>query len=168
MKNKFKNNSGISAVSLMITIVVIIIIASYSLFFSRDTVIEAQVAKAYSEIQGIEEATKALSLDASYAREYLGGYEVEDIADMNERVGNKLREGKQYYYLGYADESVTDVEKRSLNEVLGVRNIEGSYIISVGDIGEIDVFLVDGININDKFCYTYDEIHREYINVTQK
>jgi hypothetical protein len=168
MKNSFKNNKGISAVSLMITIVVIIIIAGYSLFFSRDTVIEAQVAKAYSEIQEMQDATKALSLDSSYAREYLAGYELEDISDMNERVGNKLREGKQYYYIGYADESVTDVMKQSLNEVLGVRNIEGSYIISVGDIGEIDVFLVDGININDKFCYTYEEIHKEYVNVTQK
>ncbi len=168
MKNTLKNNRGISAVSLMITIVVIIIIAGYSLFFSRDTVVEAQVAKAYTEIQEMQDAAKALSLDAAYAREYLAGCEIEDISTMNERVGNKLREGKQYYYLGYADDSVTEVVKQTMNENLGVRNIEGSYIISVGDIGEVDVFLVDGININDKFCYTYDEIYREYVNVTQK
>ena len=168
MKNKLGNNSGISAVSLMITIVVIIIIAGYSLFFSRDTVVEAQVAKAYTEIQEIQDATKALSLDASYAREYLAGHEIEDISSMNERVGNKLREGKQYYYLGYADETTTEVMKQTLNETLGVRNIESSYIISVGDIGEVDVILEDGINIKDKYCYTYEEIHREYVNVTQK
>ena len=107
-------------------------------------------------------------IDASYVNEYLSGFELEDISDMNERVGNNLREGKQYYYLGYADESVTEVMKQTMNGNLGVRNIEGSYIVSVGEIGDIEVFLVDGININGNFCYTYDEIYREYVSVTQK
>lgn len=163
-----KGQSGISALSLMITIVIIIIVAGYSLLFSRDTVIEGNVATIYAEISEMREAAKGLSLDLEYVKDNLAEFELESISDINPRVGGNLREGKKYYYFGYADDSMTEVMKQTINEKLGVRNVSGSYVIAINDIGEVEVYLVDGINIDGDIYYTYDEIYVEYAEVNQK
>ncbi len=163
-----KNNRGVSAISLMVTIVVIILIASYSVFFSRDAVVEGNVAKIYSEIQEVTEAVKALSLDYSIALETLSGFELVSVEGMNQRVGNNLESDKQYYYLGFGDDSLTEVMKQTLNDKLGVRSIENNYVVSVGDIGDVDVFLVDGINITGDNCYSFEEIHQKYSEIAVK
>lgn len=163
-----KSQRGISALSLMITIVIIIMVAGYSLLFSRDTIVEGNVATVYSEMQELIEAAKGLSLDMDYLEENLSVFELESITEMNPRVGNKLREGKKYYYFAYADEDFSDVMKDSLNEVLGLRSVSGSYIVAINDLGKVEVYLVDGININGKFCYSYEEIYAEYTEVNQK
>lgn len=163
-----KSQRGISALSLMITIVIIIMIAGYSLLFSRDTVVEGNIATVYAEVQEIVEAAKGLSLDSAYAAEALTGFELDNITDINHRVGNKLKEGKQYYYLGYADESMTEVMTQTLNDKLGLRSVSNSYVVAINDIGKVEVFLVDGISINGNMCYTYDEIYAQYTEVNEK
>ncbi len=163
-----KSKKGISALSLMITIVIIIMIAGYSLLFSRDTVVEGNVATVYAEVQEVVEAAKGLSLDSEYANEALTGFELSNVADINPRVNNKLKEGKKYYYFGYADENMTEVMIQTLNEKLGLRSISNSYVIAIYDIGEVEVYLVDGININGNMCYTYDEIYMQYAEINQK
>ena len=163
-----RRQRGISALSLMITIVIIIMIAGYSLLFSRDTVVEGNVATVYAEVQEIVEAAKGLSLDSEYETEALTGFELDSIADINPRVGNKLKEGRKYYYLGYADENMTEIMTQTLNEKLGLRSVSGSYVIAINDIGKVEVYLVDGININGSMCYTYDEIYAQYTEVNEK
>lgn len=166
----FKSQRGISAVSLMITIVIIIMLAGYSLFFSRDTVVEGNIATAYAEIQEVSDAIKALSLDPSSVPEILAAFVIDDIGEYEDRVGadHILSEETQYYLLGYGEETVSEVMKQSMNDILGLRNIKSSYVISVKGLNDVEIYLVDGIGVNGKYCYTYDEIYMEYINVNKK
>lgn len=163
-----RSQKGISALSLMITIVIIVMIAGYALLFSRDTVVEGNVATVYAEVQEIVEATKGLSLDSEYAQEALAGFELESVSDINPRVGGKLNEVKKYYYFGYADESMTEVMTQTLNEKIGLRSVSNSYVVAINDIGKVEVYLVDGININGKMCYTYEDIYAQYTEVNKK
>ncbi|MBR3887552.1 MAG: hypothetical protein IKJ32_00435 [Clostridia bacterium] len=163
-----KSQRGISALSLMITIVIIIMIAGYSLLFSRDTVVEGNVATIYAEVQEVVEAAKGLSLDREYAKDALTGFELESVADINHRVGGKLNSAKQYYYWGYADENMTEVMAQTLNDKIGLRSVSNSYVVAINDLGKVEVYLVDGININGTMCYTYDEIYAQYTEVNKK
>ena len=79
-----------------------------------------------------------------------------------------MRPDRQYYLIGYGEESLTEVMRQTLNETLDVRNVENSYIISFVDMGKVEVFLVDGVRIGDNYYYTYEEIHNAYSNVTKK
>ena len=155
-----KSQRGISALSLMITIVIIVMVAGYSLLFSRDTVVEGNIATIYAEVQEVVEAAKGLSLDIEYAKETLTGFELDSVADINHRVGGKLNSAKSYYYFGYADET--------LNEKIGLRSVSGSYVVAINDIGKVEVYLVDGVNINGKMCYTYEDIYEQYTEVNKK
>ena len=163
-----KSQRGVSALSLMITIVIIVMIAGYSLLFSRDTIVEGNVATVFAEMQELIEAAKGLSLDFEYLNENLSAFELASITEMNPRVGNKLREGRKYYYFAYGDEDFSDVMKDTLNDILGLRSVSGSYVVAINDLGKVEVYLVDGININGRFCYSYEEIYAEYTEVNQK
>ena len=163
-----KSQRGISALSLMITIVIIVMVAGYSLLFSRDTVVEGNIATIYAEVQEVVEAAKGLSLDIEYAKETLTGFELDSVADINHRVGGKLNSAKSYFYFGYADESMTEVMTQTLNEKIGLRSVSGSYVVAINDIGKVEVYLVDGVNINGKMCYTYEDIYEQYTEVNKK
>jgi hypothetical protein len=98
----------------------------------------------------------------------LEAFKIDDISQYNPRVGNNLLEGEDYYYLGFADENMTDVMKQTLNEVLDVRSVENSYIVSYEDTGKVNVLLFDGVRVGDSYYYTYDEIHNAYSNLNKK
>ena len=163
-----KSQRGVTATSMVIVIVILIMLAGYSVLTSREVITEANTGKDFQEIQLINEQMKNLSLDKKNFKSTLEAFEIEDIVQYNSRVGNNLLEGEQYYFLGFADESMTEVMKQTLNEVVDVRNIENSYIVSYEDTGKVNVFIVDGVRVGENYYYTYDEIHNAYSNLNKK
>lgn len=163
-----KSQRGVTATSMVIVIVILIMLAGYSVLTSREVITEANTGKDFQEIQLINEQMKNLSLDKKNFKSTLEAFEIEDIVQYNSRVGNNLLEGEQYYFLGFADESMTEVMKQTLNEVVDVRNIENSYIVSYEDAGKVNVFIVDGVRVGENYYYTYDEIHNAYSNLNKK
>ena len=163
-----KSQRGITATSMVIVVVILIMLAGYSVLTSREIVTEANTGKYFQEIKLINDQMKNLSLDKKNFKNTLEMFEIEDIRQYNSRVGNNLLEGKEYYLLGFADSSTTEVMKQTLNEVLDVRSVENSYIVSYEDTGKVNVFLLDGIRVGEKYLYTYDEIHNEYSNLNKK
>ena len=150
-----KSQRGVTATSMVIVIVVLIMLAGYSILSSREIVTETNAGKYFQEIKLINEQTKSLTLDKKNFKETFETFKIEDISQFNSRVGNNLLVGEDYYYLGYADPQMTDVMKQTLNNILDVRSVEKSYIISYEDTGKVNVFLVDGIRIGDNYYYTY-------------
>ena len=163
-----KNQRGVTAISLMIIIVIIMILASFSIFTSRDLVIEGNIANIYNEVTQIKDSMKGLSLDDSYKDTILGTKKVTNIGEYNSRVGGNLVAGKEYYYLGFGDEATTDIEIQSLYEVLDLRAVERNYIVGIEDVGVVEVYLVDGIKIDGTLCYSYEEITDARASVTKK
>lgn len=163
-----KNQKGVTVISMVIVIVIIILLASYSILTSRDVVTEVNVQTYFQEIKLVNDNVKGLSLDKKYFKDTFEPFKIENINEYNARVGNNLRPDRQYYLIGYGEESLTEVMRQTLNETLDVRNVENSYIISFVDMGKVEVFLVDGVRIGDNYYYTYEEIHNAYSNVTKK
>lgn len=163
-----KNQKGVTTISMVIVIVIIILLASYSVLTSRDVVTEVNVQTYFQEIKLVSDNLKGLSLDKKYFKDTFEPFKIDNINEYNARVGNKLRTDKEYYILGYGEESTTEIMKQSLNEILDVRNVENSYILSFIDSGNVEVYLLDGVRIGDTYYYTYEEIHNAYSNVTKK
>ena len=163
-----KNQRGVTATSMVIVIVILLMLAGYSVLSSREIVTEVNTQQYFQEIKLINEQAKGFTLDKKSFKDTFESFKIENIDQYNSRVGNNLLAGKDYYYLGFADEQMTDVMRQTLNNILDVRNVENSYIISYEDAGKVNVFLVDGVRIGDKYHYTYDEIHNAYSNLNKK
>ena len=93
----------------------------------------------------------------------LMGEKIEDISQYNPKVGWNLKDGNEYYYLGFGDSTVSDSLKRRMEEQLGVRDIEFSYIVGADDIEDIEVYLVDGVEVDGYYFYTYEDILNQYL-----
>ena len=163
-----KSQRGVTATSMVIIIVILIMLAGYSVLTSREVITEANTGKYSQEVKLINDQMKNLSLDKKNFKNTLEAFKIEDNSQYNSRVGNNLLEGKDYYFLGFADESMTEVMKQTLNEVLDVRSVENSYIVSYEDTGKVTVLLLDGVRVGDKYLYTYEEIHNAYSNLNKK
>ena len=79
-----------------------------------------------------------------------------------------MEEGNEYYYLGFGDKNIPDAMKKYLEEQLGVRGIEFSYVVGAETIEDIEVYLVDGIKIGNYYFYTYEDILNEYLKNQKK
>lgn len=169
-----KKQSGVTALSLMIIIVIIILIASSSLLSSQDLIVEAKIETVYNEIETVKEAARRLkSLNEMDPKKYdlsqmLFTDKITDISVYNDRVGQKLVEGQEYYYLDFKKDVISDTMKASILESLDIKSVTNSYIINMKEIDNIEAFLVDGIKINDNTYYTYEEIAKEYSGAIQK
>lgn len=163
-----KNQRGVTATSMVIVIIILILLAGYSVLTSREVVTEVKTEKYFQEIKLIDDQMKGLSFDKKNFKDTLEAFKIEDIRDYNARVGNRLLEGEDYYLLAFGDESMTEVMKQTLNEALDVRNVENSYIVSYEDTGKVNVFLLDGVRVGENYYYTYDEIHNAYSNLNKK
>ena len=163
-----KSQRGVTATSMVIVIVVLIMLAGYSVLTSREVITEANTGKYFQEIKLINDQMKNLSLDKKNFKNTLEAFKIDDIVQYNPRVGNNLLEGKDYYLLGFGDESMTEVMKQTLNEVLDVRSVENSYIVSYEDTGKVTVLLLGGVRVGENYYYTYEEIHNAYSNLNKK
>ena len=65
--------------------------------------------------------------------------------------------------MGFGDSTVSDSLKKRMEEQLGVRDIEFSYIVGADDIEDIEVYLVDGVEVDGYYFYTYEDILNQYL-----
>lgn len=160
-----KNERGVTALTLTIVVVIIGIIAAFSIFTSRDVVVEGNLATVYSEISTVREKMIDQSLSDSYETSIIQTFKIDDISDYNYRVGGKLENGKDYYLFDFAGElgeAGSETLKQSLYEELDIKSVNKSYITCINDIGDVEVYLVDGIRVDDETLYTYEEIKEVY------
>ena len=115
-----KNQKGITAMSMVIVIVILILLAGYSVLTSRDIVTEVNIEQYFQEIKLISDQAKGISLDKKTFKDTFESFKIEDLNEYNARVGNRLLAGENYYLLAYGDESLTDVMRQTLNEILDV------------------------------------------------
>ena len=149
---------GITMIQMVITIVMMILIAGFSIYNSRDTIIETKLSKTYNEMMTVKEAVLGLET-----------LEIVDIKD----IGTKLSDFSSYtqlmpyYNSGDNEYYLLDFKSNgdAISDVLEIRNIENNYIVNVKNMEDIEIFLVNGVKIGDNVYYSDDEILKKYNDI---
>ena len=132
-----RNNKGITLIALVITIVVLLIIASISIIGGIEGAKTAAENKLLTELDMVQHAALQRYTKAQMTKEDVPGNTIEDINDVKEKVNdinNKISDGNKIYLKGRADE-YKKLDKDALKE-LGITNTEDEYIVnySTGEV----------------------------------
>lgn len=142
-----RNNKGISLITLIVTIVVLIILASVSIYFGYEhNLNKATFTKIYTEMKEVSEAVKERALENridNIAYPYVGTKLTED----NTLEVNGVIYGEGYYLLTPED----------MSKGLGLTNVTREYVVNYSN-GE--VVSKKAIYLNEKSLYTLDELIR--------
>ena len=154
-----RSNKGITMIQMVITIIMMVLIAGFSIYNSRDTIVEIRLSKTYEEMKEVKNAVASLNLLEEDLTLYLGT-PLENFDGYAKLVGYYVDTPKQeYYYLDFKNQG--DV----LGDILELRNIENNYIVNTANIENIEIFLVNGIKIDDDTYYTDEEILEKYNDI---
>lgn len=160
-------NQGITILQIVITIVVMMIIATYAILYSQGTPTEAKLSKIYTEIKEIKSVlVEASSLNNIRKQgENLNIYEEILIPKVdNLEYQNVIGEGntKEYYYLDFTS-------SRKLENVFELENIGNDYLL---EYDTMNIYLVKGVGIksgSDEIkVYKADDIEKHYNNLLKK
>lgn len=162
-----KSQKGVTLLSMLIVVIIISILASFAILSSRDLVVEGNMAKIYQEISLVRDAVRKISLDNAYEGTIMSDYSG-DASDYNSKVGGRLLSGQKYYYLGFADEDISEPVKEIFYDLLSLRDVEHSYIVRFLDEGNVQIYLADGVRSGNSYVYSYEEIADLYRSVTKK
>lgn len=153
------SNKGVTMIQMVITIIMMVLIAGFSIYNSSDTIVEIKLSKTYEEMKEVKNAVTSLKILEEDLTNYLGT-PLEDLSSYHqlEEYYNRALY-KEFYYLDFKNQG--DV----LCDILEIRNIENNYIINTGNIEDIEIFLVNGLKINGEIYYTDDEILEKYNDI---
>ena len=79
-----KNNKGITMIQMVITIVMMVLIAGFSIYNARDTIIETKVAKIYNEVEEGKNAVTGLKIFEDENIENILGAPLQNLNDYSE------------------------------------------------------------------------------------
>lgn len=150
-----KREEGITLIQTAIAVVMIVLIASFAILNSTDTLIETKVAKAYNEIIIVKKAVMEIEALEEIGMAVFSGDRIENF-DSFKGLEDKDKQNQEYYYLNFKEKSSV------LNDILDIRNVENNYIVNVRDLDNIEIFSVDGIKVGENKLYTDDEIIEKY------
>ena len=150
-----KNNKGITMIQMVITIVMMVLIAGFSIYNARDTIIETKVAKIYNEVEEVKNAVTGLKIFEDENIENILGAPLQNLNDYPE-LAAYYKDDQEYYLLNFKTNGNT------LCDLLEIRNIENNYIVNLKDADNVEVFLVGGAMIENEMCYTDYEILKKY------
>lgn len=153
-----KNNKGITMIQMVITIVMMVLIAGFSIYNARDTIIETKVAKIYNEVEEVKNAVTGLKIFEDENIENILGAPLQNLNDYPE-LAAYYKDDQEYYLLNFKTNGNT------LCDLLEIRNIENNYIVNLKDADNVEVFLVGGAMIENEMCYTDYEILKKYNDI---
>ena len=161
------NNKGVTMMMLVITVIVLIILTSFAIFYSNDIGPEAKLATAYNSMSEIKrafqeaESTIELKPDEYDEYDFFGKTIYEDgsnVSDLEARCGLDPSEhfsAKTYKITPENDDEV----KRRVN-ALEISTVNAYYI---ADIGNNKYYIVDGVKRKTQdTVYEYSDILKLY------
>lgn len=145
-------------IQMVITIVMMVLIAGFSIYNARDTIIETKVAKIYNEVEEVKNAVTGLKIFEDENIENILGAPLQNLNDYSE-LAAYYKDDQEYYLLNFKTNGNT------LCDLLEIRNIENNYIVNLKDADNVEVFLVGGAMIENEMCYTDYEILKKYNDI---
>lgn len=153
-----KRNSGITMIQMVITIVMMVLIAGFSIYNSKDTLVEAKLTKAYNEILEVKKAVQGAETLELVKMSSIGT-EIEDFTLYPQLSTYYTSGDHEYYFLNFKDNG------KAIEDALEIRNIENNYIVDVKNIENIEIFMVNGVKIGSNTYYTDTEILEKYNDI---
>ncbi len=153
-----KNNKGITMIQMVITIVMMVLIAGFSIYNARDTIVETKVAKIYNEVEEVKNAVTGLKIFEDENIENILGTPLQNLNDYP-GLAVYYKDDQEYYLLNFKTNG------NVLCDLLEIRNIENNYIVNLKDTDNVEVFLIGGAMIEDEMCYTDYEILKKYNDI---
>lgn len=160
------NKKGITLIQLVITIVVMLIIASFAVFQGGNVTTEATIVKEYESIKEVKKAVEQTVLliemnPETYIERELFGIALDEAEKQSyyKRVGLTLADdlSDRAYIITKANQKNFELEKIPDGKI---------YIV---DLDNEKYYLVDGIQREDsKKAYEYKDILRMYNTLTGK
>ena len=168
MKEKFKKregstlvkkNTGITMIQMVITIVMLVLIAGFSIYNSSDTIAETKAATAYQEITEVKKAVMEYVV-LHEDKEDLQLFRLDSLSGFPTIASFYTdEENQEFYYLNYKADATL------LNEILETRNVTSNYIVNVKDLNNVEIFLTGGIKMGNQICYTDKQILEKYNDI---
>ena len=155
-----KQNKGITMIQMVVTVVMLALIAAFSIYNATTTVVEAKVAKAYNEIITLKNGVKSFVI----LNESLESFPGREIPNLDEypHLQTVSKVNQKYYYLDFKNDA------GSINDALEVRNIENDYIVNLRELENIEIFLAETIDVNGEKVFTDNQIIEKYGDIFNK
>lgn len=159
------NNKGVSMVQLIITIIIVIILATLAITSSNNITPEANIARSFASIKGVKEACENA--------ENLIEIDPDTYKETN-IFGKKLGDDAESYYTKIGLSSVSELSDRTYlisKDRQNAKNLELDNLLNeyIVDLGNEKYYLVGGVvRGNDKFAYEYADILKMYNMLTDE
>ena len=153
---------------LVITVVLMLILVAFAVYYSRNTAVEARIAATFASLKEVKESCERamyeIELDPdTYDEYYFFGRNIQsdgsDVTELQEKCGNVTFSERTYKI----SDSTEDENKRRL-ERLEISKIKETYIV---DIENKKYYLVDGVKRADgSKAYEYRDLELTYDMLT--
>lgn len=149
-----KQNKGITMIQMVVTVVMLALIAAFSIYNATTTVVEAKVAKAYNEIITLKNGVKSFVI----LNENLDNFPGREIPNLDgyAHLASENKPDQNYFYLDFKNDAGI------INDALEVRNIENDYIVNLKEFENIEIFLVEPTDVNGEKVFTDNQIIEKY------
>ena len=166
MKHFLRNNKGVTVTMFVITIVLMILIASFAVFYSQDVAPEAKLAAAYSSLKEIRDACNRAILEieldpSTYDEYYFFGNNIRkdgsNLTKLAERCGVVPDAFSERTY-NIANDDTADNKRRI--ERLEISSISESYVV---DLENEKYYIVGGVKrANGEIVFEFRDIELMY------
>ena len=144
-------NQGITILQIVITVIVMLIILSVSVFYGEGVSKEASLATIYNEIKEVESVLKEAYIlnNIKVNNDSITFFDEEEAVKADKSLYNTVIGDavEDYYYLDFTT-------SKKLENVLGLENVSHDYLF---DLTNLNIFLVEGVELPSG-----DEINVKY------
>ena len=166
MKIRVKDTKGITLIALVITIVVILILASVVTYSGIDAINTAKLNRFMAEMEIMQTHVNDM-YDKCKNGGAIGNYEGNNILNIGKDISQAQDKANIVFQTDTSGITNTEGYKYFDSETikaLGIENIQEEFFIN---ILKRSVISVTGLECNDKICYTLEQLDRLY-NVEYK
>ena len=160
---------GISMIELVIVLIIIILIASFSIYTGNAAIDQATLTEVYSEILAIKGVVNDVNMKRSLADDfdldgYLGEMYDKKIGDMSQAeyesisgiiVSETTFENMQDSYIIFGMDSMDQYQNSNVRKYYGIESIKHSYIVDF-DASKVD--LLRPVKIANQNVRTFEQI----------
>lgn len=134
-------NKGVSMIELVIVIILLIMIASFAIFSTKTTNLQAEATLLYTEMKAVRQGVLAISQDYNYGI----------IDSINEGEYYNVQDGEWYVIYGIGEEEYSPEVVQNLN----IEDLKRTYLVKF-DTAEVK--LEKPVTIGEYKINTYEDI----------
>lgn len=179
MNNVLKNNHGVTIVMLVITVIILLMLTAFAVFYSNNIAPEARVAAAYSSLKEIKDRCEGAVADVEERPEqydefyFFGKTITREVADGiitqseldDYAIKCGLSDASEFGERTYRITPGEDQSVKARIKALELSSISGSYIV---DLDNDKYYIVGGVKRKTgDFFYEYKDIQRMYEMLTK-